>query len=366
MEYNELLENIDKSINDFLDDEFEDEEENKKIEKIEELMNSSSTLIMDDPILKNKFKKEVSLFLKDASDDEAKMELKEVSSNVIKYLENKLKENKENKYVIKCVDKKFFDLDAKEICIHIKNKEKDICEKYLDIPLLFMYSSLGDKDYPASIEISPRLIDFYVNIFGGLFDDILFIPEGLAFYVVSFYIKNYFELDTRFSAYFFASAMCEVLSELNKYARTYYARDKYANELNGEKTKAETYYTIKIKKDFNGDLSIYLNNKQMDMCKEWIELIYKVGKNKYNLSNHYNVMYGSVPNPIVDIKYFKTYMSDKINKINTRIRKTLASVDKSLTKSDIAEIRLLLLPRSIGNIVYNEDKFSFIFDEISN
>ena len=97
------------------------------------------------------------------------------------------------------------------------------------------------------------------------------------------------------------------------------------------------------------------------MSDDWINLIYSVSKNKYSLQEEYNKFFGNTQNDSeANLKKFRIDISNKINKINKRIKETLQIVDKSLKKEDIDKMTLLSLPRSSENLFIDYDIFDII------
>lgn len=80
------------------------------------------------------------------------------------------------------------------------------------------------------------------------------------------------------------------------------------------------------------------------------------------MKEEYNKFFGNTQNDSeANLKKFRIDISNKINKINKRIKENLQIVDKSLKKEDIDKMTLLSLPRGSENLFIDYEIFDIIY-----
>lgn len=371
---NAQIENFEK-VNDIFNDDEEDFYEGAEDININIMKTiiTAKKLIITNPILSEDFIKHVNKFKESVSTKEIER-IKKIPEKIFKYIKTSLKDNEiyDENWIITPSMTKFYDVNAINVYIYDEENSKknndDFDEEqlnymYTDVPMLYLYSSLniiydtGDK--PAIIGHS--INGFYEENFSNDLLKIINPPENLSFYLINFLIQKNLELDNIFMYLFFASAMWEVLLYMNDYL------DNHINEMFSKKiSKTQKItprkYTIKIQENRDKVLSIYLNSQQIKMSDDWINLIYSVSKNKYSLQEEYNKFFGNTQNDSeANLKKFRIDISNKINKINKRIKENLQIVDKSLKKEDIDKMTLLSLPRGSENLFIDYEIFDIIY-----
>lgn len=371
---NAQIENFEK-VNDIFNDDEEDFYEGAEDININIMKTiiTAKNLIITNPILSEDFIKHVNKFKESVSTKEIER-IKKIPEKIFKYIKTSLKDNEidDENWIITPSMTKFYDVNAINVYIYDEGNPKknndDFDEEqlnymYTDVPMLYLYSSLniifdtGDK--PAILGHS--INEFYEENFSKDLLEIINPPENLSFYLINFLIQKNLELDNIFMHLFFASAMYKVLLYMNDYL------DNHINEMFSKKISktpktTPRKYTIKIQENRDKVLSIYLNSQQIKMSDDWINLIYSVSKNKYSLQEEYNKFFGNTQNDSeANLKKFRIDISNKINKINKRIKENLQIVDKSLKKEDIDKMTLLSLPRGSENLFIDYEIFDIIY-----
>ena len=268
---------------------------------------------------------------------------------------------------------RFHDISAIETLISLKSEIKEPGKNddenenendypFIDIPTLYLYNSLYmlleiNDIYPV---IGHNINEFYKENFREYERKIINPPKHIEFYLINILIQKNLNLFDGFMVSFFASAMYKVLLYMNDYLDKH-IDEMYSKKISKNQKTTPRKYTIKIQENRDKVLSIYLNSQQIKMSDDWINLIYSVSKNKYSLQEEYNKFFGNTQNDSeANLKKFRIDISNKINKINKRIKETLQIVDKSLKKEDIDKMTLLSLPRSSENLFIDYDIFDII------
>lgn len=347
-----------------------------KEDEIKKSIKDAKNLIITNPILNEEFIKQVNNFKESVSTKEIER-IKKIPEKIIKIINESLNTDKEyfnEEWIITSEMTRFHDISAIETLISLKSEIKEPGKNddenenendypFIDIPTLYLYNSLYmlleiNDIYPV---IGHNINEFYKENFREYERKIINPPKHIEFYLINILIQKNLNLFDGFMVSFFASAMYKVLLYMNDYLDKH-IDEMYSKKISKNQKTTPRKYTIKIQENRDKVLSIYLNSQQIKMSDDWINLIYSVSKNKYSLQEEYNKIFGNTQNDSeANLKKFRIDISNKINKINKRIKENLQIVDKSLKKEDIDKMTLLSLPRSSENLFIDYEIFDIIY-----